>query len=873
VTRRAAQLALRLSSWIAPPALRARFLEEWTAEISAAGDRVPIRRIAGAPRDAFAARIDALSLGTRRLLGGSGRDARQAARMLARSPGHVSAVVLCLGIGMTVSVVVFSLINALFHGDQPGISDNRTLARLFVAYTTAGDTAAGRDTRAVARPLTVGDFDALEASALPSLSTLAAEGDLSVAVTLEDRSVGATVVFVSPDYFPTLRTPMLAGRALTRDDDRAGAPLAAVIGYHLWRERFDGRQDIVGRAINVSGQVATIVGVAPPRFTGFQPTDIGGSPLAYAQLWLPLRQARRFAAAPAADEPWLSVVGRIDDGSRLDHVRRDAQVTAARLAAARPDARRDASFIVRSHGLGPNDSSADVLIVIGLFLSVPLSVLAIGCANAANLQLGRSWARNRELATRLALGASRLQVVRVLALEAFLLSVAAALAGWGGARIALRFIQPLFPVTIGVDARVLAFVLLLVAAVTLLSGVVPAWLSARRAAASSLKDSSQGAGVGHARLRNALVIVQVAISLALLIMSGLFVRSVRAMVAGVPPALKEIAVTSLDLAQVGAGADLARGHYEAILRRLSADPRVRHAALERVEVLRYRVLGETADRPPFLLGRVVSASWYETMGARIIAGRGTGDAHADEAVVNARLAAELAATPGAAVGLMLSVHQTTDAPRAVRVVGVIDSVASSPGVEADRAIYLPVPARAPAAMTLLVRAADPDAIAQDLRQQIASVVPDLPVGAIETADAVYLRDTHQISYTAMTVGGFGAIATILAAWGLLAVMAYSVSMRTREIGIRVAIGARPADITRMILRQSGGLALGGVIAGMALAIPVSLSLHALFIGVSPVDPIAIGAPAALLLVVGLLAAAVPARRAARIDPARTLRDG
>jgi putative ABC transport system permease protein len=172
-----------------------------------------------------------------------------------------------------------------------------------------------------------------------------------------------------------------------------------------------------------------------------------------------------------------------------------------------------------------------------------------------------------------------------------------------------------------------------------------------------------------------------------------------------------------------------------------------------------------------------------------------------------------------------------------------------------------------------VRAADPDAIAQDLRQQITSVVPDLPVGAIETADAVYLRDTHQISYTAMTVGGFGAIATILAAWGLLAVMAYSVSMRTREIGIRVAIGARPADITRMILRQSGGLALGGVIAGMALAIPVSLSLHALFIGVSPVDPIAIGAPAALLLVVGLLASAVPARRAARIDPARTLRDG
>jgi predicted permease len=809
-------------------------------------------------------------------LAGVGRDARQAVRVLVRSPGYVLTVVCSLGVGMVVSIVVFSLVNAIMYGDIPGVADRRTLARLFISHRAEVGLDGGRAARSPASPMSRSDFDVLAATPQPSVSSLAAEGDVPVAAAIDDRSTGTTAVFVSAEYFATLRTPAFMGRVLSPADDRPGAPLAVVIGYHLWRDRFDALADIVGKPIRVSGQAATIVGVAPPRFTGIQPSDIGSAPLEYAQLWLPLGHAHRFAAAPSSDAGWLTVVGRLSAGATLDRVRVDSRLAAARVAAARPAERHEAEFVVRALGFGPNDTSADILIVIALFLSVPLSILAIGCANTANLQLGRAWARSRELATRMALGASRAEMVRVLAVEAFVVTLIAGFVAWIGASAAVVFIQPAFPLAIVMETRVFAFVLTLVAGVTLASGAAPAWLSVRRVAASQFREAAHGGGVMHARLRHALVVAQIALSLALLVFAGLSVQSVRAVIGSVPAALREIAVTRLDLGQIGGSPADARELHDAVMARLRSDARVRSAALERLNGWRYRAPGDAAGRDEFILGGEITDGWFDTMDARLVAGRRFERGEAvDAALINERLAREVASgEPGQAVGRTIRVRSGDEAWRTVQVIGVLANIRPGPaGGAPHRALYVPMPDDPPTAVTLLVRSAGPTALAPDLRRLLADLAPELPVGAIQTADTIYLRDTSQFMFMALTVGGLGTIALLLAGSGLLAVMAYSVSLRTREIGIRMAIGARPIDVTRLIMRQSTALAAGGVAVGLGLAIPLAVFLRALFAGVSPLDPIAVATPCLVLFVVSVLAAALPARRAAHVDPATTLRDG
>jgi predicted permease len=860
---------IRLAARLVPRADRPRWREEWLAEL---GARPSVGRGLGALPDAARLRFEALASAVRDLAAGWRADAIQAVRGAAHAPVHAVGVVACLAIGMAVSIGVFSLLNALLYGDLIGVADRQTLARFFVSHDdAAGAENLGRGPGMVrATALSVSDFDVLARAPVPGISSYAGEGSARIGVSLDARVSGATAVFVSADYFRTLRTPAHAGRLLTAADDRPDADPVAVIGYHLWRDRFDARPDIIGRTLLAGGSTVTVVGIAPPRFTGIQPPDPGASPLDHPQLWLPLSLAARWPGVPDRDASWLTVVGRLSDGASQDVVRAQVAPAAAGLAADRPDIRRGAMFLVRSHGFGPGDSPVQVLAILVLFMSVPISVLAIACANVANLQIARATRRSREIAVRLALGASRLQVVRLLTVETLVLVLVAAIVGFGGARLMLVWFESFMPMVVEIDARVVAFILAISAGSTLAAGLAPAWLASRRqATADGLRQTAQAGGVGHSRVRSALIVGQIAVSLALLTMCGLFTRSSIVVAQGVPPALGEIVRADLDVRGFnGTRSDATRLQRE-VVERLSADPRVAAVAIEDPVTHRYRADPST-DVDWYLDGAAVTPGWLDAAGARLQRGRWfTRDDRADVAVVNARLAGEIAAD-GNAIGRQIQVRQGDSAPRAVTIVGIVEPMPNSP-MDDNRKLYVPVVEASPAGV-LVVRGGDVPALETAIRQTVASVEPRLPWVPTARADQAYLRGADPVTYLAMSMAAFGGIALVLAATGLFAMVAYVVSLRLRELGIRAALGARGADLVRLVLRQATRLALWGVAVGLAIIAPLAIALRAVFLGISPVDPVAIGAPMALLLAVAVLAALIPARRASAVDPVSVLRD-
>jgi predicted permease len=899
-----ARLIVHLSALLAPRHSRARWREEWLGEIEsqkAEGKRQKrgwrtFRGALGAPMDASVMRSRSAKQALSAIAAGWRTDVRQTLRTLWHAPSHVATVVICLGVGIAVCVSAFSAINALLFGEIPGIADRVSVVRVFLGYEDGRTEGVGGGRLAAAGPLSLSDFEILNASHGAALTALAVEGDWPVAVSLDREPVPVTAAFVSSDYFRLLGTDPFMGRLLRPDDDRPDAAPAAVIGYHLWRDRFDAAADIVGRSILVGHRTFTVVGVTPPRFTGTQPPDIGESPLDHIQVWVPLRHAAGWPGLPGAETAGFRVIGRL----ALDATHEDALIAlkpgTQRLAAAYPESRRGAYAVVRSLGFGPDDDTLEILLMVAIMLSVPLTVLAISCANVANLQLARATDRARELAVRVALGASRGQVVRLLTFEAAALAMLAVMTGWMGARVILIVAQPTFPLTLALDRRVLAFALLLAAGVTVLSGLAPAWIGTRRAGPIGLKQSSRGGGVAHSRLRHALVVVQMALSLALLATSGLFLSSLRAMRSEVPPAAPATLVSSIDPEVLGFAASETRQLRADLAASLALHPRVQSAAFEQRTGIRYWSATDDIGVRRHAACQYVTERWFSAANARVIAGR---PLHASDAgaaaVVSERLARELV-PDGSVIGKLVYVAdsnisqqsattlvlvrplagQPTEDPatrRAVEIVGVIANIPRRPGdTRPDPLIYLPMSADAPGLFTLRVRTDEATAKTTQLQDLIRQADRRLQTVIVQSAEALFLREADPTRMVAMSIGALGIVALLLAAAGLYAVMAYLVSLRRQEIGVRMAIGARPGDVITLVFRQGVRLAVFGSLAGFALATPIAMGLRSAFVGVSPFDPAAMLPPAAVLMAVTLMASAIPARRAARIDPIRALRD-
>jgi putative ABC transport system permease protein len=783
-------------------------------------------------------------------------------RHLRRSPVHVGIVVVCLGLGMAASVAAFSVMNALAFEERPGIATRSTLVN--IRWRGGAGLLAGQD------------FDVVERELEAVFSTVAAEGRRLMPVVLPSGPITAPASFVSPQYFVTLGTRPVLGRLLRAYDAAPDAPPAALIGERLWRETF-GASDVLGRTITIGGRPYTIVGVTPAEFSGLIPRDVGQGHEAIPQAWLPLRHDSA-TAGPLRAIPWLSVAGRLRPGVPVKRALVELAVVGSRLRTDPAEGRERASLWGYRAGIDWRDNPLEVASVLGVFLFVPLAVLAIGCANVINLQLARATERSRELGVRLALGAPRRRLARLLGFEVVFLAALAGLVGWRGAVALLLVAAPYLQVPVAVDPEALIFVLCLAIGVIGLSGFAPAWLATRHAVAAGLKEVRDG-GIQHKRLRAALVVLQVAVSLIFLYVSALGVRTLHSLVPSLPPGAGTTVVARFDLAASHPGLRDSRPFVDALLARLEGAPAITAAGFaDFVRSERGLWYARSADAPEvrrLATGGRVTPGWFDAFGARLIVGRtfDSTDVDRDTATVNESMAAMLAGDPGATLGQRVRVSFSARGPlRSVEIVGVVADHSTLPSGQAVPAVYLPMPRESPSSIVLIARASRVPEAEAAVKAALVAVDADMPWVSLTTLEAAS-GDPWKGLRSGTWIGvGLGMCALVIAAIGLHAVLAYMMRRRTHEIGIRIAMGADPKAIAWLVLRQGLGLVLVGAFVGLIAALPLGHVMRALFPGLSPVDPVAMLAPVLLLFLVGFLAAAVPACRAASVDPLVVLRD-
>jgi putative ABC transport system permease protein len=805
-------------------------------------------------------------------------DLKYVARQLLHRPGHTLAVIACLVIGLVASVGAFSVITSIFYGDMPGIAGRRSLARIFLRYDgPTGSESGDSGRRIVTAPLSFNDFAIIrELPADSALETIGAEGHLRMTAAGSHGPISLSAAFVSGDFFRTLRTTPLRGRLLSPDDDRPAAAPVAVVTEYFWRAHLDGRDDTIGQPVLLGGTSFTVIGVAPPRFHGMQPLDPGQDDSNGVQAWMPLALAPQWPTRPSLDTPWLTVVGRVKARLTAADVERQLTVAAARIAASQPATRASAAPRVRAHGFAPDSTPIQIAALVTALLALPLIVLAIGCANVANLHLARVAEQSRELAVRLALGATRAQLVRLLTLETLARVLIAVALSIVFILVALDRVQVMVPVFVSIDWRVLLFAVTLALGVSLVTGLMPAWVVLRRTAAGELKQGSQSGGLRHSRLRGALIVGQVALSLGLMVLAGLFARTVQGMVNDAPSALRQQMVATFDPAELRMTPLEARRFADTLATGAAADGRVTHVSLSTDDGARFGLPSapRTTDRVATLVG--VTAAWVDVMEVRLLTGRRLTDADDHTTAMLSAWAAEMIAPGASPLGMVLRVAQDSGAARVVRHVRIVGVVADNPlrptVARPDPVIYVPLPKELSGEFTLHVRAADPEALRADLLTLVNRIDPRITWTSIRRGDMRFQDEAREMAGAVYAVGVAGTVALVLSATGLYAVLSYIVALRRREIGVRLAIGAPPSRIITLVIRQAMTLVLAGMACGLALAVPMAFAMRATFVAkVSAADPMVFLPTISVLLTVGILAAALPALRASRIDPIATLR--
>jgi len=834
----------------------------WLKEIAA------ILVVAGRERWVRRGEVQGASVGS-----GWGADAASVLRQLRRSPGHVVTVILCLGVGIAATLSVYSMLNTLLFGPLAGIEGRSTVSRVYIRTTVGG----GPIYLNAVRPQY---FDFLRAHG-PTIASVAGHINHTFPVRVGDEVINATGAFVSGDYFRTLGTKPVVGRLLTSVDEARQKP-AVVVGETFWRLHLGGSPDVLGRVVTIAGRDLQIVGVAPGGFPG---TDISNLSEGWTapELWLPLSLARGWPGM-VEDELMIGVAVRHAGGATRAQVEKDLEVSLAPMEAAGPFKDLTAMATPLGHGI---QDSADIAAALAMLLAGPLALLVIGCANVANLQLARSLERTRELSVRLSLGATRGRIVRLLTLESALIAIGAVGAAWLAAHLLLRYLSGLFPLPIQTDWRVLGVAALLAVAACLVSGVAPAWRVASRLQLAGLKQTPQSGARPHTRLRNTLVAIQVALSLTLLVVSALLGRTFMRMAERIPSHAGDVLLANISLEQSQLDEAASARLAMQLIDHMGADPRVKAVAVSSNEDIfareewRYQNAGDTPEVRQFARVQRVSPDYFLAVGAVATVGRTLtiADAGTGAIVVNAELARRLEADGHPVVGRPLTLKrlvvrrgQADIPPVAAHIVGVVPNGFQRPDrPDPDRDIYMPLGATLPVEFTMYLRAEDAPAIGTSLRQALSLLEPR---GASMESTTVLERLRHEsspIRYMGLAAGGLGAVALLLAMAGLYAVVAYVVSLRTREIGVRMAIGASRADITRLVVRQAARLVAVGAVTGLALTLPLTYALRSMFVGISPFDPLAFIPMLMALVVVSALASIVPARRAASIDPVSAIR--
>jgi predicted permease len=807
------------------------------------------------------------------------QDLRYALRQLARAPGFAAVAIATLAVGVGANTALFSLANALFLRPLPGVRDDGRLV-----WITPVRMPSGRATQ-MPYPDVVDYRGATEAFA-----QVAAFANADFSLSGGDEPVRVIGQIVSGNYFSVLGATMERGRAFTPAEDDAKRPSpVVVISDRLWRERFGADGQIVGRRVVIDGLPFTVVGVASPRFAGAEIAD------REQDVWVPLAMQPRVMSDLPLDSRhawWLTAFGQLQPDVTIEHARSVARTIASRIAAQDPGHERSSVTLSAVHG-GIQPKDAAQIAPIGFLAAAATSlILLVCCANVANMLLARALGRRHEIAVRLSLGATRARLVRQLLTEAIVLAGAGSLLGlilsfWVSDSIT-RSILPTADVS--VDAHTLLFTTAAAALTGLVFGVIPALHATRGGLAERLKDGRGSLDRGRSRIQGALVVAQVALSLVLLATSGMFlgglVRATRAKL-GFDASMRVLAA-SFDLGIQGYTPERAASFMTTLTRDVAGLPGVASVSATNVVPLGNRRSGTdaeldanetgTSDRLTNIDGiydNIVRPGFFETAGIDLVAGRDFNSQDAAGAAGVVIVSEDFARQAwGAASPLGKHVRVGGKSAPSLTVIGVAHTALTFGLGERLRPIVYRSALQTTGDMnlTLLVRSrGDATTLASSIRARIRSLDADLPVYGVQSLGAYRQNRLSDLALGSILLGLIGGLSLLLATVGIYAVIAFAVGQRTREIGIRVALGAESHDVSRMFVRDGARLAGIAALIGLALTALVARTVSSAFVSVSVVSPALTLGIAALLGAVAILATWIPARRAAVVDPVIALR--
>jgi predicted permease len=802
------------------------------------------------------------------------RDLRTSLRALRKHPVATGAAILSLGLGVGANATIFSMVSRFVLRPAP-VGEPATLLALHTMQR--GD----RCCNSFSMPM----LNDLRAQA-QSFSGIAAYYELlpaSISGSGEPERIWGQGV--TANFFDVSEMPMVAGRGFAASEARASV---VVLGEALWRQRFHADPAIVGHSIQISGSTFTVVGIAPAAFHSIDQ-------ILSAQFWIPLDRIDAFVPGlPRPDERnahWLQVIARLRPGATRSDAAAELAIIASRLAASHPESDKDLTFVFEQAGSLPPRDRQMVQIFLAALMAVVLLVLAIAAANVANLLFAQAVARQKEMAVRLSLGATRASIRRQILAESLLLGLGGGALGVALSLIATRGLAAFHvpaPVPLNlaltVDARVLLYSFALSVACGLLLGVGPAWAASHPRMARALKGEDALATPGRRlSLRSALVVLQVAMAVVLLSVTGLFLRSLESasrIDIGFQP--RGLAMLSVDPRLNGYTPERTAAFLQTLTERAQALPSVDHAVATDVPLLSggnrsdgFSTVDEKNNHNATADLYMVTPGFFETLGIPLVAGRDIAHEPADAppvAVVNRAFVERM--FPGAN-----PLGQHVQGPNgAFEIVGVVGNTKSRTLGEENRPVLYRAlnqsVASDPSQMgyTLVVHTSgNAAALAESLRRLVYALDPAVAVYNQETMEE-HVRTAYFLPQIAATLfGTMGAMGLVLAMVGLYGVMSYAVSRRRREIGIRMALGAQAAAVQRMVLRQGLQLSLVAVALGWPVAWIAARFAASFLYGVAPHDAVTFAAVPPLVVALALAATWTPARRASTMNPMETLR--
>jgi len=795
------------------------------------------------------------------------RDIRFGVRMLRKNPGFTAVAVLTLALGIGANTSIFSFVNAILLRPLPYLEPDR-LVMVFENHPESGshkDSAGAPVLGEWRRRSTV-------------FEDLAARGGESYNLSGESQPENIPGAPVSANMFSMLRLRPRLGRDFLPEEETYGRNHVVLLSYELWQRQFGGNTNIVGQSIQVNAEPYTVIGVMPPKI--FFPDH-------NTQLWTPLAFSPE-RLRQRHNHGYL-IFGRLKTGVSLEQARQEMDSIARNMAADDPQNKGWGAEVYPLQEIMVGDSRTILLVLLG---AVGL-VLLIGCANVANLLLARSAARSREFAIRTALGASRRQIVRQLFTESLLLAMLGALGGllmaWAGLAVLIHFSPPDLPRVwegIGVDLPTLGFTAVVAIVTGLIFGLAPALQLSKRTLALDLNDSVRGSSAGREhQMRAVLVVAEVALSVTLLAGAGLMIRSFNRLVSQelgyVPEHLITMGIV-LPATKYPSDSDHSR-FFELLLQRVRGMPGVESTACTfglPLGAWQSTMSIQVHGAPPPVNGEATAANYsqispgyFRTMKIPLLQGADFTEQDSEhtppKVIVDEAFVREFKLGPNP-LEQRISVGDGTEDAEIIAVAR--DTKQSGMADVAPAKVYRSYRQICWGAMTLIVRTQrDPSEITRAIRVELAGMDKDLPLQNVQTMTQLVASSVAQKRLSVQLLGGFSAVALFLAAIGLYGVLSYNVAQQTREIGIRVALGARQSEILMLILRQGMTFVLAGIGLGLGGAFTFTRLLRSQLYEVGALDPLTFTVVPLLLALVALVACWLPARRAAKVDPMVALR--